>query len=296
MNLEKLFQLLPGARVLKCRYLFAIVLILLAQLAIKDDTSYAAGRVFYDSFESGNTSQWLQDDFRNRCPVVTASIDGIVGPYAGSRMLRCNSNPTIAYNDPNSYETLSLGTDSLYNNEVFIRTRVRVDKNMSVQQKLLRFFETPGSLYHDLFDVAGHPQNAFNNAGNTTTQTMPTYWGEKAGDNTNLTTGWHKVEYYIQQSTGTVKVWHDGILVRNNVSLNFDNLKWRRFYITSNGDAGDSTNHIYFDEFEIYSDKGTGASGLMSDATIIQGGSAQGVSTGSTPPPAPQNLTIQNTQ
>lgn len=288
MNLEKLSKLLPEARALKRPSFLALVLILLSPLAVWD-TSYAAGRVFHDGFESGNTNQWLQDDFRSRCPVVTTSIDGIVGPYAGSRMLRCNFNPNLAYNDPNSYETLKLDTDSLYTDEMFIRTRVRVDKNMSVKQKLLRFFETPGSLYHDLFGVAGHPQNAFNNAGNTTTQAMPTYWGEKVGDNTNLPNGWHKTEYYIQQSTGTVKVWHDGVLIRHDVGLNFDNLKWRRFYITSNGDAGDSTNHIYFDEFEVYSDRGTGASGLMSNATITQGGST----TGSTPPPAPQNLIIQ---
>lgn len=258
-------------------YLFAFV-----------NVAYASGRVFYDGFESGNTNQWLQDDFRNRCPVVAISVDGMVKPYKGSHMLECNSNPTLAYNDPNSYETLRIDTDKLYRDELFIRVHVCLDKDMNQAQKILRFFEIPDPLYHDLFDVAGHPQNAFNNAGNTTTQTMPTYWGDAPGDNTNVPDEWHTVEYYIQQSTGTVKVWHDGVLVRNDVGLNFDGLKWTPFYITSNGDGdGGSTNHIYFDEFEIYSDLGTGGTGSMANGDIMQGSSS------TAPLAPPMNLQIK---
>src|SRR5258706_12799771 len=85
-------------------------------------TSVAAGRVFYDGFESGNTNLWEQDDFRNRCQVVTTAADGVVGPFAGSRMLRCNDNGVAAWNDPASFETLMISSVN-YSQELFIRTR-----------------------------------------------------------------------------------------------------------------------------------------------------------------------------
>jgi hypothetical protein len=38
-----------------------------------------AGRVFFDDFEDGTTDKWEQDDFRNRCQVVTsANLHGSV--------------------------------------------------------------------------------------------------------------------------------------------------------------------------------------------------------------------------
>ena len=67
------------------------------------------------------------------------------------------------------------------------------------------------------------------------------------------------------------------------------------FYITSNwADAHDAANHIYFDEIEIYSDTGTGATGLMSDATISSGsgGQTSSGSGGQTAPNAPQNAQV----
>jgi hypothetical protein len=193
-------------------------------------------------------------------------------------MVRCNHNNSLAWNDPARFETAVLDTAGLYKDEIFVRVRVRVDTDVrnggDVGQKILRFFFADATRYHDLFSVAGHQQNEFNNAGNANYSgpEFPTYWGGASGDHTNAhNSGWHTVAYYIKQSTGSVKVWHDGVLIRDDTGFNFEGLKWSPFYLCSNGDDGnDANNHIYFDDFEVYSDLGAGGTGSMSAATIRQ--------------------------
>lgn len=247
--------------------------------------SVAAGRIFYDGFESGNTNLWEQDDFRNRCQVVTSAADGGAGPFAGSRMLRCNDNGTVAWSDPAAFETLVI--DNLnYSTELFIRTRMRPDTNLartaSSPKKLLRIFNWNGvqSTYNDIYEVI-YTANGLRNEGLAAGSQFATYWGGLAGDNTGSTSNWHKVEYYINTS-GTIKVWHDGILVRNNTSLTTGNAKWLPINITSNwSDVHDATNYLYFDEFEVFTDTGSGASGTMSNATVSASGPPPVIS----PPP-----------
>ncbi len=85
-----------------------------------------------------------------------------------------------------------------------------------------------------------------------------------------------------------MKVWHDGVLVRNDVAP-FNGAKWSPFWLTSNWeDSHDAVNYVYFDDVEVYSDVGTGATGLMSDATIT----AFGTSTARLP--APTNLRVNS--
>jgi hypothetical protein len=259
-----------------------LALILLSPLVVVN-LSYAAGRVFYDGFEDGTTNKWLPFDLRPKCPVVTASVDGVLGPYAGTRMARCNAASGM------TYETLHLLTT--YNDELFLRVRFRRDQDMNAAQKTIRFYQQ--GPYHDMFEICGHPQNANNNAGNPNDNPndyFPTYWGEAPGDNTNLPNSWHKIEYYIRQSTGTFKVWHDGILIRNDSGYDYVGVKWTHFYLASNGDATDGNEHTYYDEFEVFSDLGTGASGQMSDATISSGSGSQTV------PNPPQNAQVTPTQ
>jgi hypothetical protein len=96
----------------------------------------------------------------------------------------------------------------------------------------------------------------------------PTYWGQ-AGDSTANPVSWHTVEWYFKVSAGTIKVWHDGMLVRNENGYDFKNTKWYPFYLGSNfSSPHDAVNYVYFDNIEIYSDTGTAAIGSMSDATI----------------------------
>ncbi|TXG78444.1 MAG: hypothetical protein E6R14_12670 [Thermomicrobiales bacterium] len=259
----------------------------LSALALSGFT-HAAGRVFYDGFESGNTNLWSQDDFRNRCSVVTSAADGKSGPYAGTYMTRCNSNGAVAWNDAAAYETLKLSSLK-YTNEVFVRVRMRVDSNhektTGSAKKIFRFYNLGGGneMYSDL------PGDSLKNMLIVDGKQFGSYWGGASGDNTGSTSGWHKVEWYFNASTGQVRVWHDGALIRDIVQ-SFGGQRWDPFYLTSNwADGHDSTNYIYFDEFEVYSDQGSGASGSMSSATASAGSST--TATTSTPP-APGNLSI----
>lgn len=242
-------------------------------------TPTATGRLFFDGFETYAIgiipeTLWAKDDFHNLCQVVASADDGVTGPRSGGKMLRCNWNGMVGDLDPAHYESLTINTDD-YDDELFIRAWIRIDQNMDVGAKLLRIFFFAGGIYHDLFDSTGSGGGAgLKNEGAlspTAGGNLITYFGNAFGDNTHADKdAWHKIEYYIKQSTGTIKVWHDEILVRDDTGLDFENVKWSPFYITSNPQSPpfDATNYIYFDDFEVYSDRGTGATGLMSDATI----------------------------
>jgi hypothetical protein len=185
-------------------------------------------------------------------------------------MARCNWDGSLAWNDPAKFETLTIDT-SLYDDELFVRVRTRLDVNHSVEAKFLRIFYDQGGVYHDLYEATGPGGSGINNGAALESGTLPTYWGSAPGDNTrDDRTTWHKIEYYFRQSTGTIRVWHDGVLIRNDTGYDFKGVKWSPIYITSNAaDPFDATNYAYFDEFEVYSDKGTGAMGSMLDATIV---------------------------
>ena len=233
--------------------------------------SHAATRVFYDGSEAGNTSLWSQDSARDKCTSVASAVDGVVGPYAGSRMIRCNDNGTVAWNANNSFETMKLPAFSA-TNEVFYRVRVRLDQNMDKTsgsaKKLLRIFGNT-----DTYEVV-RTQNGMNWGGffNNNANQIPTYWGDAPGDYTAQTSGWHLLEYYYNRSTGVVKAWHDKVLVSSSTISPFGSMGQNQdFYITSNfSDSHDATNHVYFDEFEVFSDStgGTPATGWMSDGNI----------------------------
>lgn len=270
------------------------IAIILVMNIIAAPMAHSAGRVFYDGFEDGTTDAWAQDQWNTtKCPVVTASIDGIAGPYAGTYMVQCN------YQTDGNWPQINLPNfDAYYTDEFFIRMRYRPDTDVNrtggyqgqptvgqASFKFMRFFQL--NPYHDMFEVAGHPQSANNNAGNPNDGDLfPTYWGGATGDNTNQSSAWHTIEYYLKQSTGSFKVWHDGILIRDDSGYDYVGTKWTSFFLQSNGDAGvtDNSNHWYVDEFEVYSDTGTGATGLMSDATItVSGGGGGGSISGDLP-------------
>lgn len=257
------------------------VLILLAVV----DLSYAAGRIIFDDFESYSagtlpTTLWSQDTPNPLCTVVTSAADGILGPYAGSKMLRCDSTGS------NNGQTAYLNTSN-YTNELFIRLRLRLDDSHVLTsgspRKILRFFTWSDPVYRDLFGGLGSGSTGIQNAaawsdvglgGNVN---VANYWGDNSSDHTITTTSWHTIEYYFNHSQSRAKVWHDGVVVRNSTQNGdgdgFGASKWKDFYITSNWeDAHSAGNYVYFDSFEVYSDNGTGGTGLMSDASITQGG------------------------
>jgi hypothetical protein len=281
-------------------YHLVIALTLLSLLAVVD-SSYAAGRVFYDGFEDGTTNAWAQDDFRNKCTVVTSSLDGHAGPHNGSRMARCNWNGIVAWNDQAAVETLQL-SNWTYSSEILIRFYVRtdadVDKIVGSGGKYLRVGVNSGGTSNTnwaLHALEGQQMGAFFGE---TNQIGGTYWG---GGSHAADGNWHKVEFYIKQSAsaGVIRMWEDDVLLwqgTGNTQFNPGGT-WADLHIMSNwsGAPGccdhDANNHAYWDEFEIYSDTGTGATGSMSDATISNGSGSNG-SSGQTVPTAPQNAQV----
>ena len=250
----------------------------------------AAGRVFYDGSEAGNTNLWLQDDTHPLCTSVTASVDGVQGPYAGSRMIRCNDAPGLS----GGYESLKTPTFTM-GNEIFYRARVRRDANHQQTggspKKFLRIFSWHGNFaeYVDVFEIIG-TENGFRNDllvdGVRANDSL--YWGDGSGDTTNSSANWHLVEYYCNRSTGACKVWHDDVL-RHSYTFASPIVgglgESQEFFITSNwSDSYTGNNYLYFDDIEIYTDTGTGGTGLMSDGTITQdGGGGGGSVSGSNP-------------
>lgn len=253
-----------------------LTLLLLFTLALAD-VSYAAGRVFFDDFEDGTISKFSPPDSRDPCKNVSTAIDG-GSPRTGSRMLQCNWNGTVAWNDPAAFNTLSLNSWS-YNNEFFIRLWVRADSDVDQKfgSKWLRLYnqsinsfildgqmeQAGGPIYSNIESVDGSVTN-YNKWGNAS-----------LGDRL-----WHKVEIYVKQglsNSATFRVWVDGSLQheKTNFSSNPSN-KWYPLVLVSNWSnngpewAHDANNHTYWDDIEIYSDTGSesSTSGIMSDASI----------------------------
>lgn len=286
---------------LRCRVLakrtryVALALILFTSLAWVN-LSAAAGRVFSDSWEDGTTNQWAQADFRNKCNVVSNAVDG-GSPHGGTKMLSCNWNGVVAWNDPASFESLELGTWS-YSSEIFLRWWIRVDSDFrgGTGPKYFRIAQDQGGTVQSFMslhtpDDTGKEQGGFYGLNNWIGST---FWG-----NVYLADGnWHKIELYWKAAAagGIIRLWEDGKLSYQVTNADTSVGSLTPFYISSNwsGPSGccdhDTTNHIYWDDFEIYSDTGSGATGFMADATINVSGSS---STAQTLPNAPTTLTVQ---
>jgi hypothetical protein len=258
--------------------------------------SRAAGRVFFDDFESGNLSKWSADGGHSMCTVVQAALDGGT-VHGGTHMMQCNWNGIVAWDDANAYSTVVLPQSSWnYNSEFLIRLWVRYDRDVNHTDggKLLRldpndnlesFYigarmnlgDGPAFIYWELINGAPGPE----------------FWGSGSalGDQR-----WHKIEIYVKASTsanGIVRAWIDGSLKQEatNIVTVAAGHKWGPLYLMSNwsnnpGWEHGASNHVYWDDIEIYTDAGSGASGKMSVATISAG-------SGGTQPTAPQNLTVQ---
>lgn len=248
---------------------------------------FAAGRVFYDGFDS-NTNQWAQDDFRSRCTVAQSALDGGPGPKSGAGMVRCNWNGTLAWNSPDRYLTLKLPAWS-YDREFLVRFWIRGDADATDHPvngpKLWRLgpYSSSGMKFRN-----GDEDAAFYNV---SSQIGSTYWGKNP-----TPTAWHKYEIYVLQASsgGIIRIWRDDQLVKDITGANTTQSSgtWTPFYISSNWSGADgccdhdANNHLYWDEFEIYSDSGTGASGSLSDGSIAATG-------GVVSPEPPMDVTVE---
>lgn len=244
--------------------------------------TFSASRVFFDGAESGNANQFDADDYRNKCTVVSTASDGVVGPYAGSYMFRCNDNGTLVYNDPAQFETMVIPPFAM-TNEVLYRFRVRADQNHDrtggSDKKWFRLFSIPAetSQWNDMYETL-RPGNCTNNEGLINGNQFSTYYGCNPGDNVGLSSGWHTVEYYFNKANGSVKVWHDDVLIRND---NHGSIAGKvgedgHMYMMSNMSAThDAVNASYVDDVEVFTDNNSGTavtSGTMANGDITTSG------------------------
>jgi hypothetical protein len=268
--------------------------VLAATCVVAAGASHAAGRVFSDDFESGNTNKWSGDAPHSMCTVVQKGVDGGT-PHGGSNMMQCNWNGLVAWDDPNAYSSAELPQGAWnYNSEFLIRGWLRDDNDVSHTDggKVLRLYP------HDSLDsfyivpqmnLSGGPALLAWEFINGTPG--PVFWGHGAplGDQK-----WHKVEIYVKASpaNGIARVWIDGSLKQEvtNAATVADGHTWGPLYLMSNwsnnpGWEHGANNHVYWDDIEIYTDTGTGATGSMSDATIS-------ASAGSGSPNPPQDVAV----
>jgi hypothetical protein len=279
---------------------WAATLAATALFALGAAQASAAGRVFFDDFESGNTSKWGSDGSRTKCTPVRSSVDG-TAVKNGSFMLECNWNGAVAWDNVNSVTTLSLSSFS-YSKEFLLRFWVRYasDVDRAAGNKLLKIASASGNsdfILNGAAESSGGQMVSFFPmlAG----AQGPTFWGDGSGFADGK---WHEVEIYVKhnsdgQSDGAFKVWQDGKAKQTltNIRTVTGNDKWYPLYLMSNWSSNpgwehDAANHAYWDDVEIYSDTASGASGSMSDGSISASGSPQ---TPVTTPAPPSGVQIQ---
>jgi hypothetical protein len=241
----------------------------------------AAGRVFYDGFESGETvTKWGTVGSGNNCKAVKTSVDG-VAPYAGSYHAECNWNGVVSWNDPLTFSALELKSWN-YRREFFIRMWVRYasDVDKVAGAKLLRLYPGDDSFYLGAqMERTGGPLFIyFESMGG---KSGPVSYG----DGTVFGDGkWRKLEIYIKENTpgasdGVVRVWRDGVMQVEGVNVVSVTAgqKWSNLNLMSNWSSNpgwehDANNHVYWDNVEVFTDTGSGATGSMADASIRDSG------------------------
>jgi len=265
------------------RWFAAVALFVLAAAC---DSSLAAGRVFFDDFEAypvGTlpTGQWEADAPHTLPSVVNTAFDKTHGPRSGTKMMQTNWNG-------DAYSGAKVASWS-YNREFLIRYWVRFDADVDRKDgcKAFRLTNGVGESYYWCGLMADNTS-------------IISYWeeidGVSDGGNGRLywdfehligNGAWHKFELYVKhnqigQRDGVLRIWVDGKLVHEVINQKTvgDGRKWFPMYVNSNwsmnpGWEHDSNNHVYWDDFEIYSDTGSGATGSMSDATICAGPSCK---------------------
>jgi len=256
-------------------------LLLFAIFCVPCTPSFAAGVVFSDGFEDGTTNKWQRDGSRDLCPVVERSVDGVPS-HSGKFMLECNWNGLVPWNDSAAYSTVQLASWP-YQAEFLVRLWVRFASDVTPHEgsKILRM--APGDGKTDFFIIQPNMRASdrpiqfswvLNN------KQMPSFWGNghTIGDGK-----WHRVEIYVKEnhrgaSDGVARVWLDGALLQelvNEVTI-APSGHWASLHLMSNwsnnpGWDHGAHNHVNWDDIQIFSDAGTGASGNMHDATVAGG-------------------------
>jgi hypothetical protein len=240
-------------------------------------------RVFSDGFEDGTTAKW--SDGGSPCPVVSVAPDG-GGPAEGDRMLQCNWDGTVAWNDPAATLGLELASWP-YDREFLLRFRIRNDQDLdhAPGAKWMRLgFGGPEEIdvgaFNESWPAAGlwfYPLGPGQ---------FPVYWGN-APESTVGDNEWHRLAIFSKNddsgNDGVLRVWVDGTLIyeiANGACFRKGNFpesepcqadthargatRWP-FSLMSNWStsapdwAHDADNHVLWDDIEIYSDATDGS-------------------------------------
>ena len=269
---------------------------LVAACGLGADPAHSAGLAFADDFEGGTLrNSWTKDGVRSMCTVVERARDG-GAPHSGTNMLECNWNGTVAWDNPDAYSTVALPQKEWeYKSEFFIRLWLRYDNDVSHSQggKVFRLYPPDPVVVDDFYLVAqmnypGGP--AIIKWGRLNGQEGPVFWGQgtSLGDH-----NWHKIEIYMKATPtpdGITKVWLDGTLRQEltKIATVAPGHTWGPMHLMSNwsnnpGWEHGADNHVYWDDVEVYTDTSTGATGNMSDASIV----------GPLMPSAPNHVVVQ---
>ena len=106
----------------------------------------AAGRVFYDDFESGTTSKWT---CLPSAVVVNSPRDGGPGPHGGSKMLKCiRTVPSPSMT--RSYTQAPTSNHGRISQEILLRAWVRYDADVDnvFGNKILRLGKYPQQSFY----------------------------------------------------------------------------------------------------------------------------------------------------
>ena len=238
----------------------------------------AAGRVFFDGFEDGTTNQWSQIGTREKCTIVTTALDGGSAAHSGTRSARCNMNGAVDFSDNASFSIMQKSVPEA--SEYLYRLWSRADSDVDVQDgsKLLRLQGEGCSEINYTFEDGANPGASFYTARECNTAEL-SFGRDTTGGWPK--TAWRKWEIYIKDhaTQGVVRFWVNGVMQREAVNVNTSSASWSWgwFATLSNWSSNpgwehDANNHIYIDDWEVFTNLGTGMTGNLSDATAQDGG------------------------
>lgn len=265
-----------------------MMIILTFALLLVSLDAHAAGRVFYDGFESGSFDPGWSSGWADGDGIIPASgnkgHDNTVLPEAGNRQMEC------WYENPagNTWFCNYIAIDTLYTDEIFVRLWMRLDQDVQANQgsmaHILRFYAGGGLITDVLVEMLG------DNSGNVANTQLiadavwnsnrpsnsPQFYSYNPGIGDNA---WHKYEMYLNNATHVYKLWQDDVL-KMSLSDAMINYHFGNFIPLHNWGSPKPTDlntHFYFDEVEVYSDLGSRTfTGTMAAGDIADTGGGGG--------------------
>jgi hypothetical protein len=269
-----------SVRISETKTLWTGLAVAVSFLTLVQDSMSAASRIKVCRFENGTFDGWIPDGDHN-VPQFTT-----IDPHSGNICLSLNWNGTFEWNARDRYQSIQFESFP-YTGEVFTRFWVKIDADMDVPgdetgPKIFKWGTfTPNEIY--IYprmtdgEIVEAPNNNTGLAGGDPA-IMSTFSG--SSNSTVFPRGtWHKIEHYMKTGNpGTITLWVDDKLCKT-WTINTDvGGRWYPLHLASNWSGGakpggrdhDANNHMYFDDFELFTDstQGTPTTGSMAAGNI----------------------------